>query len=287
MLLLYREVPSQLNWACEICGRPFGRRYSAERHVRLKHNGRGMVIDYPSYLVNVLSGRSPRPATVDSGKREGSFQLDLFDKAYEELERRAVQSIADMMDPVKIAERNVRDTEAMIKLFQQYKENLPILITTKPKKRLIGYRGHVCERCFTAEALEVYLSGKELSERKHQCDPTRIFRADIFNADGTIRHLSDELPRMLFESVKAWAKDRKYLQAVKVERNENCIELCSISENRWAYRAINGRTTLDDNELLAFLKKAKATFGIFKIKKGKVEDFYYMMISDVPSKIIK
>lgn len=279
-------MPPQLNWACETCGRPFGRRYSAQRHVGLKHNGTGEVIGYALYLVRVLSGRSAPPETVDSYKRGGSFRFDVFDEALKELERRNVQRLADLMDPVKIAERNAQDTEAMIELFRQYKDNLPILITTKPKKRVIGYRGHVCERCFTVEALEVSLSGKELSERKHECNPTRIFPADLVNADGTIRYPKDELRRILFESVKTWAKDKRYLQAFKAERNENYIEVC-LSENRWAFRAINGTTTLDDKELLDFLKKAEATFGIFRVKKGTVEEFYFLMISAIPFEFIK
>jgi len=447
--LLYREVSPQLNWACEGCGRVFGRRYSAQRHVRLKHDGRAIVIDYPSYLVRVLSGRSDPPETihpVNNDRRRSVFAFDLdnlWDRVQKEFEERMAQRIVDVLDPMKAAgiytmiadtlllqkqhapkaalvgfrasvckdclkgyiqsiyswgslatgfsftnlpehecikkdlesAKHVDKTLEMQIIWKKLEEDLINIVgkwgkskklllsvpshdkeeehidlgiieeghwaqrgtkgatmlteqelqdflrrahategtfrltfrgeiklltmilvsewksasreSLSQRKRVVGYKGHICEHCLTAEALEVYFDGKELSERKHECDPARISRADLFNTEGTIRHPSDELPRILLESVKGWAKDRKYLQAFKVERSENYIDLSSVRENHWAARAIKGRTILNDAEILDFLKKAKATFGIFKVKKGKVEHFYHMMISDIPSKIIK
>jgi len=86
----------QLNWACEVCGRPFGRRFSAERHLRLKHKFYGKVIDYPSYLYRVHSGSLP-PPELKTGQtpRSVPFGDRFMDKVLDELENRDVKDFAD------------------------------------------------------------------------------------------------------------------------------------------------------------------------------------------------
>jgi len=83
-------------------------------------------------------------------------------------------------------------------------------------------------------------------------------------------------------AVKGWATEKIYVQACEIESTEEYIELGSVDETHWAARVIKGRTTLSDDELLDFLGKASATLGIFKIRTGKLERFYYMLISDIP-----
>ena len=61
------------------------------------------------------------------------------------------------------------------------------------------------------------------------------------------------------------------------------IDLGRLSKNHWAYQALNDKenkkTVIDDNELLYFLNRAKATLGLFQAEiDGKVRYFYSYII---------
>jgi len=155
---------------------------------------------------------------------------------------------------------------------------------SKNAQKMIGYRGYVCEKCCTSEALETYTDGKQCSERIHKCDPERRLEFELHtNREKELKELRDKLPRRLMTKVTQLAPKEKYLKAVKVGPiKEGCIELGSVNNNHWAARAIKKSTTLDDKELLEFLEKARATYGNFKIRNGRNNDIYFMIILDDP-----
>jgi len=105
-----------MNWACEICGRVFGRSFSAKRHVWLKHHGYGNVIDYPSYLYRVNSGFL-RPPELKTGRsrRSVSTYEKIMDKVNDEIENRIVKYYADQItSPGNNDSSNVMDNIAKI-----------------------------------------------------------------------------------------------------------------------------------------------------------------------------
>ena len=122
-----------------------------------------------------------------------------------------------------------------------------------------------------------------MTERRHKCDVKRLFDFELLmDKENKINELRHGLPRLLMTAVKGWTKKRIYVQAFEIESTEKYIELGSVDETNWAARVIKGRTTLSDDESLDFLGKASATLDIFKIRTGKLERFYYILISNIP-----
>lgn len=174
-------------------------------------------------------------------------------------------------------------------LVGEWKKSDSKQITSQEKKRIIGYNGYVCLRCLRSEILEVYYDGKETTRRRHECDPKMISNVQLLpaqNKEHKIRKLREGIAGLLMTSVKSWAKQTIYAQAVEVQSvNEGYVELDPIMENYWAARVVTGRTTLNDEELLQFLQYARATSSIFKIPVAGHERFYWIVISDIPFEI--
>jgi hypothetical protein len=73
---------SKPNWCCNMCGDHFSRRFSANRHMRLRHRGAGMAIPFTHYIAGIRSGiypAFPRPTFSKSNSLQ-----DIF---YEEYQR--------------------------------------------------------------------------------------------------------------------------------------------------------------------------------------------------------
>ncbi len=207
----------QLNWACERCGRPFGRRFSANRHVRLKHNGKGMVITYPSYLVRVSTGRSRPPQTVSSTIK-GRYSMSSFDSNnsdnlsnmfQKELDKRFVQYVADKMDPIKVAERSAQNAEALL-LHERY----------TPKSSLLGYEASVCETCLAGQVQSILSYGapatgtRTVDLPKHMClekDLEAVGHLTSIQKASKIKTAWKNVEESLIRVVENWGKKRKML----------------------------------------------------------------------------
>lgn len=116
----YCSTVNQHNWTCTACGRPFGRSYSAKRHVRKVHIGEGDVVSYPAYVFGVLTGRYEPP------KMKSAFDADQkdWDKAFsnelsKEIRDRFVQKSADRVIPKDTGDkqRNLEQWSQAIDLF--------------------------------------------------------------------------------------------------------------------------------------------------------------------------
>lgn len=80
------------NWCCSFCGDHFSRRFSANRHIRLKHGGLGQSVPFTHYIAGIRSGTYP-PFARPSFKKSESFQEVLLDEFQRELARSEVQKL--------------------------------------------------------------------------------------------------------------------------------------------------------------------------------------------------
>ena len=49
-------MTSKPNWACVTCGMSSSRKESVKRHIKLKHNEKGVIVSYNDYIIGRLSG---------------------------------------------------------------------------------------------------------------------------------------------------------------------------------------------------------------------------------------
>ena len=145
---------------------------------------------------------------------------------------------------------------------------------------IFAYMGNVCKICCTAEVLEYYYDGKQKRWTEHVCDPKRISDFVLLkNREEKIKELHNQLPQLLIRKMDNWV-GKKNLYVQKVDGiPENYIEVRSKNKDHWALRSIRTTTALDNQEVLEFLKKARATFGYFKIRIGRDWEYYYISIS--------
>lgn len=158
------------------------------------------------------------------------------------------------------------------------------------KRRIIGYKGYICKKCWNPEALEVCYDGKEYNEEEHKCNlKDKLDLHTMYQTDRIPEQLNEDLTLILLIAVNGWARGKKYLQAFEYQPTEGYVEIVPINEDHWAMRAIKGRTTLNDRELFEFLEKMKGTAGVIKVR--MMDDhkhyFYWVMLSDVPFEIFK
>jgi hypothetical protein len=160
----------------------------------------------------------------------------------------------------------------------------------------VGFKTHICMFCLTGPIDPVSLSdfkrlGHIAFNSSHTCkqeDIQRLQRVaakygiDLINKWDELRLLS--LHRLV-DIVHLWVGLHRdvYLSAFEVSKSQieysMPISLGMISNNHWAYRALddkgNKKTVIDDTELLYFLDRARATLGLFQAEiNGKARYFF-------------
>jgi hypothetical protein len=139
---------------------------------------------------------------------------------------------------------------------------------------IVGYRGHVCEKCSIISIATIfrYKDGESGQiETKHTCNSKRLDDAQLEpNNDKTIADLYEKLPELMKKKVNSWTKNSAYLVASEIPANvalNNCFEITPTNENHWAARAIKDKQTiLNDDELSDFLCKVRdSTYAAFKV----------------------
>lgn len=127
----------------------------------------------------------------------------------------------------------------------------------------------------------------------HTCNQEDIQRMQRVAEKYEIIDKWDELRLLslhrLVDIVHLWVGLHRdvYLSAFEVSKPQieysMPISLGRLSKNHWAHRALddneNNKTVIDDTELLYFLNRARATFGLFQAEiDGKVRYFYSWII---------
>jgi hypothetical protein len=139
---------------------------------------------------------------------------------------------------------------------------------------IVGYRGHVCERCsiISIDTIFRHKDGESGQiETIHTCNSKRLDDAQLEpNRKKTITDQQQKLPEYMKKKVNSWTKNSAYLVAMKMPSNaavKNSFEITPTDENHWASRAVKDKQTiLNDEELSDFLFKVRdSTYAAFKV----------------------
>lgn len=287
----------QTNYACISCGRVFGRRYSAKRHLGLVHRGYGRVVSFAEY-VRMHSGAIPAYRTSDGQyskrRKVHSDRSKLKHDVKAELYRRRIQYLADERDPVKQAELGKQRMNELMNLvlnierlrterqnsieqtaLQMYNfmEEERIREKYREKATVEGYRAMVCEKCFYYEVQAIVRYGSEAQGYKtefillHSCDEKNLERARYLDKDVEIAEAWKSADDALIRIYSGLGRKKKLALKVFWPTNEEeAIDLGSIEQKHWFSRVLHGPTFLTDLELRDFLRKAHATEGTFRAK---------------------
>jgi hypothetical protein len=136
---------------------------------------------------------------------------------------------------------------------------------------------------------DIAFNSRHTCKQEHIQSNQRVaekYGIDLINKWDELRLLS--LHRLV-DIVHLWVGLHRdvYLYALEVSKPQieysMPIDLGRLSKNHWACRTLddkeNKKTVIDDTELLYFLNRAKATFGLFQAEiDGKVRYFYSYII---------
>jgi hypothetical protein len=139
---------------------------------------------------------------------------------------------------------------------------------------IVGYRGHVCEKCSIISIDTIFRHNDGESgqiETKHTCNSERLSDAQLEpDKNKTIADLYKKLPEVMKKKVNSWTESTAYLVALEMPPNfavNNSFEINPTDKNHWAVRAIKNRPTiLNDEELSDFLHKVRdSTYASFRV----------------------
>ena len=139
---------------------------------------------------------------------------------------------------------------------------------------IVGYRGHVCEKCsiISIDTIFRHTDGESgRIETKHPCNSKRLSDARVeSDKNKIINDLYEKLPEVMKKKVNSWTENSAYLVAMEMPPNvalNNCFEINPTDDSHWALRAVkNTQTILNDEELSDFLCKVRdSTYAAFKV----------------------
>jgi hypothetical protein len=274
------------NWVCRDCGRTFGRKWNALRHINNCHNRNGAVVSFMDYVVGTHAGiYFPQSRPTYEPKKKNIFDIysdNWQEEFWKEMARRNVSNIFNSMPGALWQKKNNNNLEHTSSFI--WPDSTPVNFN-----QILGYTAFVCHKCLYSIIDEIFSPLTEEVKAKigkHICDPKKV--ADNNQIDDTVRAscinaLENHLPFLIKEAVNKWTKGQNYLIAIKIsDIPENYIELTPSNEEHWAARAIiNNQTLLKGIELIDFLQEVRnTTFAVFKINLHRSAGFYMLMIAD-------
>ena len=156
--------------------------------------------------------------------------------------------------------------------------------------KIVGYIGHVCEKCLIIDINIIYCHEDEQNgqiEMKHQCSSQTLNDAQQKlkpDKDKIITNLYEKLPELMKKKVNSWTNNQTRIVAVEVPSSHsavnNCFDLSPTNENHWALRVVKDKQAfLNDEELSEFLYKVRnTTCAVFRINIEGSAYFYIMML---------
>ncbi|HYX55299.1 MAG TPA: hypothetical protein VE818_04005 [Nitrososphaeraceae archaeon] len=304
-------------WNCPNCQMSSTRHWNVERHIQRQHGGMDEPVRYDTMQyykdTNPENFRFPfayshHPSSASLTPKEKS------DKNFSEfLEHQILQPLRRMIEfknlfnqlltiqpqPQRIMQSGGGGVYSNMpsRTFEngEFNNNLSehSIFEEDDYSEIIGYRGHVCEKCLVIYIATIFRHNDRQSgqtERKHTCDSKRLDDAQLEpNKDKTITDMYEKLREIMKEKVNSWTKKSAYIVAIDLSSNaelNNSFEITPTHENHWAARATkNKQTILNDEEIQDFLCKAgNATCAYFKVisayqqQQGESLPRYYLMM---------
>ncbi|MGB7956475.1 MAG: hypothetical protein WCF23_21080 [Candidatus Nitrosopolaris sp.] len=264
----------------------------------------------------MLSGKYPPPLTpprlmggknrtvADSSRGDISYANDFQTNNRPDDIAAPLAATGPLKNPIAEAVRNFIDVKKTYALFSPL-INVNTFPTDIGIAKPIGFSG-ICDVCQSGqiEAVWNFVEDGSLTKVIHACDAEAVMRVTHQSEEKrkALRHAS---VRRLADVVNYWIGHAEvYLKAEEILPTESYdfvagaerppshggyIRLGDLKENHWADRAIKenkktsmatGAATINKNELMDFLGKARATFGAFRAKmpEGGTRDFFIYIV---------
>ena len=229
-----------------MCQQIFGRKYSAERHNRLKHHGEGRVMPYRMYGPDPASEPAPswgnglnrrrRGESMKSSSYSERFIYDVFQEDY----RRSVQRAADNLDPAK----NQEYMKNLLNLFREY-QNAPVI-------EVAGYIASICKDCLEPSVQTTYYcrdpaTGEHFGNLPaHRCSEENLNRAKHVDRTKETEIAWKRAEEGLIAAVSRWGKKEKLLLSYPCNaREDGFVDLGKDEEGSWAWRVFKGTAILN------------------------------------------
>ena len=134
----------RLEYVCTNCGRPFGRKFVARRHLRDVHKGHGELTSVMGYMLGVIDGKFQWPRLPQNG-------------------RPPIDHIEDFRDTIKKMAQFSRDLREVSSFIGAGKElasqpNGSAHFVSGPKRKIFGYQVYVCDKCLAFKFRTLYFA---------------------------------------------------------------------------------------------------------------------------------
>jgi hypothetical protein len=189
----------RFEYVCTACGRPFGRKFVANRHLANVHGGQGAITSTMDYMLGAFNGTYAWPRLPQNKKGPSAAS------------QQRIEYFIDFFDRIHKITQFQKDYHALQdQLYPPVKKDAPPL-----GEFLIA---NVCAKCCSREAYSIAnLYDVPSICEIHQCEPERI--ASVEKADdheSLFRQGTKGLPAFLKFVVDDWLRGDKYLYAQEI-----------------------------------------------------------------------
>jgi hypothetical protein len=271
------------HYDCPYCDQKSTRRWNLETHIKRRHGGTGQPIPVPN-----VPFQSPVNYRVSSFPNSSSSN--------------SIFSTSNS-DPMALQRQIIEFARIVSPWIYGFRPSLsPGLYGAQPMnvgfsggRNVLGYKGHVCNKCLSWEIGEIHDDEKELLRSNHTCDPQKLQEMQsVTDIPGTINKQRLEL---IFYLTLACTNDMYNQQelvdltAVEIpprvfdkqsDSYEEYVDLDSLPPGipDWVHRAVKeGRTFVNRTGLAEFLSIFGATLGFFRLTIYGVKQYFFVYIA--------
>ena len=302
-------------WSCPDCEMSSTRHWNVQRHIQKQHGGMHEPIGHD--IIRYQKKTNPQNVCFPLGTQSTSFS---FLTPKEKSER-----FSDFLeDKLLIPLRKIIEFKSLLSQVSAIQQQQPRIMSTgvysdmqsmtfnafesdtisnssnlyknsrfDDDLEIIGYRGHVCEKCLIiyTDAVYHHKDGHSANtEKKHRCNSKRLANAQLEqDKDKIITDLYRILPEMMKKTIKSWTKNSTYIIAIEISSTANVnnnFEVTATHENHWAARAIKHKQAILNNKELSdfFHKVRNTTCAFFKVlssyqeQQGELLPRYYLIM---------
>jgi hypothetical protein len=272
-------------WNCPNCQESSTRNWNIKRHIQRRHGGMGEPVRYGTmqyykdmnprnfHFPFAYSHHVPSSSLIRKKKSDNNFSEFLEHQILQPLRRMVeFKDLISQLFTTQQQQQRIMPGSGSIAYPSipstafdsgESKNNLSehSRIENDDYSEIVGFRGHVCEKCSTINIDTIFRHNDGESgqiETKHTCNSKTL--SDIHlnpGKDKIITNQYEKLIEYMKKKVISWTKNSAYLVALEMPPDaavNNSFEITPTDDSHWAARAIkNKRTTLTDKELSDFL----------------------------------
>jgi hypothetical protein len=285
---------------CPRCPHQSARKSNMSVHISRRHNGIGLPMpikdDSPTAYHRANTKLNSQFKRVNSWpycseEEAWSFpKYNLWEYPWTYTGDNTNPEVSDWLD------RHFRPFQQILSLKQvignfrppRYEQPIPKIPQWDNFDGVLGYLGKACNKCLTVTSIPLYQGQGEITSKiEHLCDTSRLIEVSLFETDvrnNVSSNIEKCIPHSLLSRCKEWLKDEIYLKAFSTTADHisaTIVDIAEIDKENWLMRTINNsQTSVNDAELLEFLKMAKDKTGTFAYicdSSGQSQDSSYLI----------